>query len=215
MKGHFHFAEKKGYSGVGLVHAARRRATCVVRLRLRASSTPKAAMSRLRFDTPRSAKLSVISCYFPERLQSASSGSRPSSASSTLMAPLPAARSRPSASSSWSATSTSRTRRSTSRTGSGNQQEQRLPARGARLDDAAASTRSAWSTCSARLNPHPEQYTWWSNRGQAWAKNVGWRLDYHLATPGIAAQARAASTSTSSSASADHAPSSSTTTSTL
>ena len=39
------------------------------------------------------------------------------------------------------------------------------------------------------LNPHPEQYTWWSNRGQAWAKNVGWRLDYHLATPGIAAKA--------------------------
>jgi exodeoxyribonuclease-3 len=33
-------------------------------------------------------------------------------------------------------------------------------------------------------------YTWWSNRGQAWANNVGWRLDYHLATPGIAALAR-------------------------
>ena len=39
------------------------------------------------------------------------------------------------------------------------------------------------------LNPQPEQYTWWSNRGQAWAKNVGWRLDYHLATPGVAALA--------------------------
>ena len=33
-------------------------------------------------------------------------------------------------------------------------------------------------------------YTWWSNRGQAYANNVGWRLDYHLATPAIAALAK-------------------------
>jgi len=37
------------------------------------------------------------------------------------------------------------------------------------------------------VNQAPEQYTWWSNRGQAWAKNVGWRIDYQVATPGIAA----------------------------
>lgn len=43
------------------------------------------------------------------------------------------------------------------------------------------------------INQEVEQYTWWSNRGQAWAKNVGWRLDYHVITPGLVDKIQSAS----------------------
>ena len=46
-----------------------------------------------------------------------------------------------------------------------------------------------WVDVFRTINTTPEQYTWWSNRGQAWAKNVGWRIDYQIATPGIARKA--------------------------
>ncbi|MBX3684541.1 MAG: exodeoxyribonuclease III [Rhodocyclaceae bacterium] len=51
-----------------------------------------------------------------------------------------------------------------------------------------------WIDVYRRLHPETTDacYTWWSNRGQAWAKNVGWRLDYQIATEGIAATAQAA-----------------------
>ena len=43
------------------------------------------------------------------------------------------------------------------------------------------------------LYPELQAYTWWSNRGQAWAKDVGWRIDYQVATVNLAASAKRAS----------------------
>ena len=42
-----------------------------------------------------------------------------------------------------------------------------------------------WVDAFRVVNQEPDQYTWWSNRGQAWAKNVGWRIDYQMVTPSL------------------------------
>jgi len=56
-----------------------------------------------------------------------------------------------------------------------------------------------------RLYPEKEQYSWWSNRGRAREKNVGWRIDYHLCTAATAASVQGVSVFTGSWYS-DHAP---------
>lgn len=43
-----------------------------------------------------------------------------------------------------------------------------------------------------RVDQRPEQYTWWSNRGRAWEKNVGWRIDYQVVTPRLGERVRKA-----------------------
>lgn len=42
-----------------------------------------------------------------------------------------------------------------------------------------------WIDAFRELDPRPDQYTWWSNRGAAYAKNVGWRIDYQIITPSL------------------------------
>ena len=55
------------------------------------------------------------------------------------------------------------------------------------------------------VNQEPDQYSWWSNRGQARANNVGWRLDYHVVTPGLKDKVKSAEIYTAENFS-DHAP---------
>ena len=47
-----------------------------------------------------------------------------------------------------------------------------------------------WVDSFREVTQEPDQYTWWSNRGQSWDKNVGWRIDYHVASPGLAGAAK-------------------------
>jgi len=44
------------------------------------------------------------------------------------------------------------------------------------------------------LEQEEHEYTWWSNRGQAWANNTGWRIDYQIATPGLGATVQRSAT---------------------
>jgi exodeoxyribonuclease-3 len=66
-----------------------------------------------------------------------------------------------------------------------------LPEERAWMDELLGPER--WVDAFRVVNPEAGQYTWWSNRGQAWAKNVGWRIDYQIASPGLKDTIRAAS----------------------
>ncbi len=52
---------------------------------------------------------------------------------------------------------------------------------------------SGWIDAFRQVDQRAEQYTWWSNRGQAYAKNVGWRIDYQIVPAALRERVRAAS----------------------
>lgn len=52
---------------------------------------------------------------------------------------------------------------------------------------------AGWVDAFRTLNQDADQYTWWSNRGQAWAKNVGWRIDYQVVSADLADKVRSVS----------------------
>jgi exodeoxyribonuclease III len=201
LNGHFHFAEKRGYSGVA---AFTRHSPSDV---LVGYGSPEfdaeGRYVELRFDTP-GRKLSIISCYFP----SGSSGEERQQAKFRFLDELDPHLAR------------LKTQREFVLCGDVNiaHKEQDLKNwKGNRKNSGFLPEERAWMTklltetglvdVYRRLQPDATEaaYTWWSNRGQAYAKNVGWRLDYHLATPGLAQLARSESIYKAEKFS-DHAP---------
>ena len=183
MDGHFHLAQKKGYSGVGL-YTAKAPSEVIVGLRS-PEFDAEGRYVEARYDTARR-KFSVISCYFP----SGSSGEERQAAKYRFLAHV------------YPHLLKLKTEREFILVGDINIAHQEIDLKNWKSNQKNSGflpEERAWLSkllaagivdVFRQLNVQPEQYTWWSNRGQAWAKNVGWRLDYHLATPGIAALAR-------------------------
>jgi exodeoxyribonuclease III len=184
LAGHFHFAQKKGYAGVGLYTLKEPIdvSTCFCKEEFDAEGRYLEA----RYDTPKR-RLSIISCYFP----SGSSGEDRQAAKFRFLARL------------YPHLMKLRAEREFILVGDVNIAHQEIDLKNWKSNQKNSGflpEERAWMSkllghgglvdVFRMLNPKPEQYTWWSNRGQAYAKNVGWRLDYHLATPGIAAKAR-------------------------
>ncbi len=184
QQGHFHFAQKKGYSGVGLY--TRKAPSAVIRGFDGGEFDAEGRWVETRFDTARR-KLSIISSYFP----SGSSSEERQQAKFRFLGQV------------YPHLMRLKQEREFILVGDINIAHQAIDLKNWRSNQKNSGftpEERAWMTqlltdgglvdVFRSLNPHPEQYTWWSNRGQAWAKNVGWRIDYHLATPGIAARAR-------------------------
>ena len=186
LKGHFQFAEKKGYSGVGIY--TRHEPSDVVIGFDGGEFDAEGRYVELRFDTPQH-KRSVISSYFP----SGSSGPERQEAKYRFLAVM---------SPHLMALKQARDFVVCSDVNIAHQQADLKNWKSNQKNSGFLPEERAWMTqlttegglvdVYRRLQPDTTDacYTWWSNRGQAYAKNVGWRLDYHLATPAVAEKAR-------------------------
>ena len=186
LKGHFQFAEKKGYSGVGIY--TRHEPSDVVIGFDGGEFDAEGRYVELRFDTPQH-KRSVISSYFP----SGSSGPERQEAKYRFLAVMYPH---------LMALKQERDFVLCSDVNIAHQQADLKNWKSNQKNSGFLPEERAWMTqlttegglvdVYRRLQPDTTDacYTWWSNRGQAYAKNVGWRLDYHLATPSVAEKAR-------------------------
>ncbi len=188
LPGRFHFAEKKGYSGVGVY--TRFEPSDVVIGFESPEFDAEGRYLELRFDTA-FAKRSIISCYFP----SGSSGEERQLAKYRFLDQM------------YPHLQRLKQQREFILCGDINIAHQAIDLKNWKSNQKNSGflpEERAWMTrllsdaglvdVYRQLHPNTtnECYTWWSNRGQAYAKNVGWRLDYHLATPAMPSKAMSA-----------------------
>jgi exodeoxyribonuclease-3 len=201
LKGYFHFAQKKGYSGVA---AYTRLEPSEVLTGFGSSEfDAEGRYVELRFDRA-GVKRSIISCYFP----SGSSGQERQQAKYRFLDEF------------YPHLQRLKAEREFVLCGDVNIAHQEIDLKNWRSNQKNSGflpQERAWMTrlladagmvdVYRQLHPHAteEAYTWWSNRGQAYAKNVGWRLDYHLASAGLARGAQRVSVYKGEKFS-DHAP---------
>ena len=189
MQGYFHCAEKKGYSGVALY--TRHEPSDIVTGFDGGEFDAEGRWLELRFDTPRR-KRSIISSYFP----SGSSGDERQAAKFRYLAAI------------YPHIQQAAQGREFLLCGDINIAHQEIDLKnwkGNLKNSGFLPEERAWMTqllandnspglvdVYRHLHPNTteECYTWWSQRGQAWAKNVGWRIDYHLASPTLAHSAQ-------------------------
>ena len=189
MTGYFHYAEKKGYSGVGLYAKQPPERVCegigVAEFDVEGRY--------LRCDWP---GLSVISLYVPSGSSSPERQAAKFRFMDVFYPQLQALHNEAKATgrefvicADWNIAPTARDLKNWK---SNQKNSGFLPEEREWIE--RVQSELGWVDVYRTLYPEAESeaYTWWSNRGQAWAKNVGWRIDYQLATPGFAARARAA-----------------------
>ncbi len=188
LRGYFHFAEKKGYAGVAAY--SRFEPSDVVTGVGSPEFDAEGRYVELRFDTPKR-KLSVISSYFP----SGSSGEERQQAKFRFLAHF------------YPHLGKLKKKRDFILCGDVNIAHKEIDLKNWKSNQKNSGflpEERAWMTrlldkagmVDVYRQLHPDTtdsaYTWWSTRGQAYTNNVGWRLDYHLATPLLAAGARKA-----------------------
>ena len=185
--GHFHYAEKKGYSGVGIYSKAKPDA--VIEGLGHFNKGMADIDSEGRYIEAQFGNLSVISLYLPSGSSGEERQTFKFSVLKRIMPHLEALKA---------------SGRDVVVCGDVNIAHQEidlknykgnrknsgfLPEERAWLSDLVS--RVGWVDVYRSLHPATtdECYTWWSNRGAAYEKNVGWRLDYQIATPELAKKA--------------------------